>query len=125
MTVDWNRPIRTVGSHFPVIVLSRDWKNTAHSSKPMVAVSIKDSWGDRLFLYYQDGSPVYETERLENVPESRYLVLNNKDSTETVWNIFRTLEEARLYCNYGVNRGRGLKIYKIDLGDSIPIEWEK
>lgn len=117
MSIDWNKPIRTVGSHHSVTVLSRDWKKPCLSSEPLVAVSMRKINENQLFLYHQDGSPVHNTDRLENIPETRYMVLNHGIFVD----LFKTFDEARRFYEYSRCVGSDLKIYKINLNDSIPM----
>lgn len=73
MTIDWNKPLRTVGTHYPVRVICRDRKTDGKYK--IIALVPDHLGGENVWLYQEDGYNAYGASgaRIENVPEEMFV----------------------------------------------------
>lgn len=110
MSIDWDKPIRTVSGHHPATVIAKDWKDL-HSHLNLIAVRAYINGSDRFSVHLENGRALRGSFHLENVPDYRY-VLYDKNNGHVLM-VTRNSEEALEY--FHLKDRPGQQIYRINL----------
>lgn len=115
MTIDWNKPLRTVGTHYPVRVICRD-RLTRNKYTHVVLIKAAN-YREYSIDASRDGLTSSDIQ-LENVPEEMFVNVYGSGSARLVTQPHNSLEEATEFASeVGPSEYSHLGTYRL-----VPVE---